>query len=73
LRCSSTIASTFPGSLPQRLRPRRDSECSRVYPQFEAVLRGPLALRRGLSALAVWHELTLPLPILPNECFDFAS
>ena len=30
LRCSSTIASTFPGSLPQRLRLCRDCECLRV-------------------------------------------
>jgi len=57
LCCSSTIASTFPGSLPQRLRLRRDSERLRVCPQSEAVLRGPQALKRGLSALAVWHEV----------------
>jgi hypothetical protein len=29
----------FPGSLPQRLRRRRDSERLRVCPQSEAVLR----------------------------------
>jgi hypothetical protein len=55
LCCSSTIASIFPGSLPQRLRLRRDSERLRFCPQSEAVLRGPQALRR---ALAVWYELT---------------
>ena len=42
----------------------RDSERLRVCPQSEAVLRGPQALKRGLSALAVWHELTRALPDL---------
>jgi hypothetical protein len=30
----------------------------RVCPQPEAVLRGPQALKRGLSALAVGHEVS---------------
>ena len=54
----------FPGSVPQRLHLRRDSERLRVCPQSEAVLRGPQALRRGLSGLAVWHKLTRALPDL---------
>ena len=47
----------FSGILPQRLRLHRDSERLRVCPESEAVLRGPQALKRRLSALAVWHEV----------------
>jgi hypothetical protein len=45
------------------------AERLRVCPQSEAVLRRPQALRRAL----VCSTRLVPFPILPNECFDFAS